>query len=103
MRSGLPALALALAVAAHGARADDEPPEAPASAGDPCPSAEGDPCPSTGAQPEPGPATDAQPEPSSPPPQQDGWVDASHGGMERGINALVLRLDRFFGDTAHEP
>jgi hypothetical protein len=32
-----------------------------------------------------------------------GWVQASHDIRERGLNALVLDLDRFFGDSAHEP
>jgi hypothetical protein len=32
-----------------------------------------------------------------------GWVEASHDVLERGLNALVLDLDRFFGDAGHEP
>jgi hypothetical protein len=31
------------------------------------------------------------------------WMQASHDLLERGINALVLDLDRFFGDALHEP
>ena len=32
-----------------------------------------------------------------------GWVQGSHDLLERGINALVLQLDRFFGEPAHDP
>ena len=32
-----------------------------------------------------------------------GWAQASHDLVERGINAFVLDLDRFFGDALHEP
>jgi hypothetical protein len=31
------------------------------------------------------------------------WIQASHDLLERGINALVLKLDRFFGEPAHDP
>jgi hypothetical protein len=67
--------------------------------------------PASQAAPEP---TPASPSPTTPPPAPvdgskpaeapdgKGWVDASHDRVERGINALVLRLDRFFGETAHE-
>lgn len=32
-----------------------------------------------------------------------GWVQGSHDLLERGINTLVLQLDRFFGEPAHDP
>ncbi len=34
---------------------------------------------------------------------EGGWVQGSHDLLERGINALVLQLDRFFGEPAHDP
>ena len=32
---------------------------------------------------------------------EGGWVQGSRNLLERGINALVLQLDRFFGEPAH--
>jgi hypothetical protein len=29
------------------------------------------------------------------------WIDVSHGTVLRGLNALVLKLDRFFGEQQH--
>lgn len=34
--------------------------------------------------------------------EERGWIDISHGWLERRMNLLVLRLDRFFGEPTHQ-
>lgn len=55
--------------------------------------------------PGPCPPADESPAPAAPEqkPAEVGWVQASHDVLEHGLNTLVLALDRFFGDAAHEP
>ena len=63
------------------------------------------PAPTPTPAPAPTPAPSPCPDVTEPTPEgaPGSWVDASHATVQRGINALVLRLDRFFGEPVHEP